>query len=99
MYEIPCDYKNARAIHYNRWSKHTQVDKLVLDLVAGIENRKVDGFIFNMKVLVLDLFHSFLTDPEQYLSYYRDNNQYDFKKRFKAGDRYVDNPHISYRYF
>ena len=98
MFDTHCDYKNARKINYNRWSEHTHVDKLVNDLVAGIESNKKEGYILNMKVLVMDLYHSHLTDPEQYLSYYRDKNHYDFKKRYQAGDKYVLNPHISYDY-
>ena len=98
MFDTHCDYKNARKINYNRWSDHKQVDELVSELVAGIESNKKEGYILNMKVLVMDLYHSHLTDPEQYLSYYRDKNHYDFKKRYKAGDRYVVNPHISYDY-
>ena len=97
--EIHCDYKNARTINYNRWSEHKQVDKLIQDLVAGIESNKQLGYIKNMKVLVMDLYHSHLTDPEQYLSYYRDKNHYDFQKRHKKGDRSVANPYISYDYF
>ena len=99
MHEIYCEYRNARTVHYNRWSEYTEVHELVLELVNVIESNKQSGYISNMKVLLLDLFHSFLTDPTQYVSYYRDKNHYDFKKRFKAGDRYVDNPHISYDYF
>ncbi|MEI8280495.1 MAG: hypothetical protein WCG87_12080 [Bacteroidota bacterium] len=86
MFDTHCDYKNARKINYNRWSDHKQVDELVSELVAGIESNKKEGYILNMKVLVMDLYHSHLTDPEQYLSYYRDKNHYDFKKRYKAGD-------------
>lgn len=99
MYETYCEYRNARTVHYNRWSTHTQVDGLVQELVAGIESRKKSDYTLNMKVLVLDLFHSYLTDPTQFISYYRDKNHYDFKKRFRDGDRYVDNPLISYDYF
>lgn len=98
MYDIQCDYKNSRNINYNRWSKHNKVELLIKDLVAGIESRKKSGYITNMKVLVLDLYHSYLTDPEQFIAYYRDKNHYDFKKRHKAEDRYVTNPHISYEY-
>lgn len=98
MHETYCEYRNARTIEYNRWSEHAAVNELAQELVADIKSRKRDGYIFNMKVLLLDLFHSFLTDPTQYVSYYRDNNHYDFKKRYQDGDRYVDNPHITRDY-
>jgi hypothetical protein len=65
------DYDNYRWINCNRWSTSKEVDALVEHLVQGITSRKVGGYRINMKALVLDLYQSFLCDPEQYLAYSR----------------------------
>jgi hypothetical protein len=97
MYEIYSDYRNSRKVNYNRWSKHAAVDALVSELVSGIENRKKAIYFNNMKVLILDLYHSFLTDPEQYISYHRRSNHYvGIRDKYANGDKYTDNPHISF---
>ena len=97
MYEICSDYKNSRWVNYNRWSDCQEVLDLVAELTADVENRKKSLYDKNMMVLVLDLFQSFLTDPEQYVIYFRGSNHYDFmRERYLAGDRYADNPHISF---
>lgn len=93
------EYKNARMFDFNRWSEYREVNLLAEVLSQGIPSRKLSDYVVNMKVILLDLYHSHLTDPTQYVAYFRNNNHYTFKKRFKDGDRSVDNPLITYDYF
>lgn len=90
------EYDNARAVDYNRWSEHPQVDKLVLELVAGIENRKIKGYILNMKIVVMNLYYTYLADPTRYVSYYRGKPHYNIKNRRKHNDW---NPILTRQYF
>lgn len=70
------EYDNYRWINCNRWSVAKEVKALVNHLVRGIGSRKVGGYRINMTALVLDLYHSYLCDPEQYLAYSRDKTNY-----------------------
>jgi len=90
------EYDNAKAVDYNRWSEHPQVDKLVLELVAGIKSRKKDGYIRNMKIVVMNLYYSYTADPTRYVSYYRDKNHFSPNNRRKHKDW---NPILRSQYF
>lgn len=92
------EYSNSRFINYNRWSTRKEVDALVSKLVANIGSRKKAGYKCALKVLLLDLYQSYVVDPEQYVGYFRDMSHYHF--RIKAGDddRYIINPHITYKF-
>ncbi|QWV94877.1 hypothetical protein KP004_06785 [Geomonas oryzisoli] len=70
------EFDNYRWIDCNRWSKANEVSALVEELVEGIPSRKTHGYRMSMKVLILDLYQSFLCDPEQYLAYSRDKGHY-----------------------
>lgn len=89
------DYDNYRWINCNRWSTAKEVDALVENLVQGISSRKVGGYRINMKALVLDLYQSFLCDPEQYLAYSRREVSY-----LGAGNDhpYIKNHNVTYQY-
>ena len=106
MYVINEKYRNSRKVDYNRWSDAVQVDKLVDVLVAGMKAelgiKKYDGYRFNMKTLLMELYHSYLTDREQFIAFYRRMVQYDFKLKIaddETENRYNKNPHITYVYF
>lgn len=92
------EYNNSRVINYNRWSNAREVDALVNVLSANIKSRKKSGYKNALKVLLLDLYQSYITDPEQYIGYYRDPSHYLFKVTVGTDDRYVVNPHVTYDY-
>lgn len=95
---IPNDseYNNSRVINYNRWSDCKEVDALVAVLLVNIKSRKKSGYKNALKVLLLDLYQSYVTDTEQYIGYFRDMDHYHFKSKVGDGDRYIINPHIAY---
>jgi hypothetical protein len=96
MYQIYSDYANFRWINYNRWSESQEVDELVAHLLKGIEGRKVSGYRINMKIIVLDLYQSFLADPEQWIAYHRGKDHY---LKAGKGNKYINNPHVTHAYF
>ncbi|NVN90942.1 MAG: hypothetical protein HXX11_10100 [Desulfuromonadales bacterium] len=106
MYEIYSAYRNSRIVNHNRWSIAKEVNKLVDILVAGMQSelsiKKSSGYKYNMKTLIMELYHSHLTDKDQYIAYFRTKNKYDFKIGLIKGiseNRYNKNPHISYTFF
>ncbi len=96
MHQIYSDYDNYRWIDFNRWSKSKEVNDLVSHLLIGLESRKLSGYRNNMKVAIMDLYQSFLTDCEQYIAYHRGKDHY---LDAGSGNLYINNPHISYTYF
>lgn len=98
-YQIYSKYRNSRLVNYNRWSEASEVRKLADFLVTGINSRKLSGYKMNMRVLLMDLYHSYLTDKEQYIAYFMARYRYNFKTNFAKGiteNRYIKNPHIAY---
>lgn len=89
------EYDNFRWINLNRWNKAKEVEALVDHLLEGCGSRKGRGYRVNMTALVLDLYQSYLCDPEQYIAYSRVGKSYQ-----DAGEDhpYVKNPKISYDY-
>lgn len=93
MNQIYSDYDNYRWIDFNRWSNSREVNDLVTHLLAGLEVRELSGYRINMKVVVMDLYQSYLADSEQYLAYHRGKVHY---ANAGSGNHYINNPHISY---
>lgn len=92
------EYSNSRFINYNRWSTFREVDALVTMLIVNIVSRKKAGYKCALKVLLLDLYQSYIVDPEQYVGYFRDMAHYHFKIKGGTENRYIINPHITYDY-
>lgn len=114
MYVINEKYRNSRKVDYNRWSDAAEVNRLVDDLIAGMKAelgiKKYDGYRFNMKTLLMELYHSHLTDREQFLAFHRATDHYHFKVKLSdkgkkvavkkiTVSRYIKNPHITHTYF
>lgn len=99
-YKINAKYQNSRPVNYNRWSEHKEVIALVNEIMSGFSgSQKISGYQSNMRVLVLDLFESCVTDPQQYIGCHRGNDHFKFKLKGKNTDRYVKNPLITAAYF
>lgn len=106
MYVINEKYRNSRKVDYNRWSDAAEVKSLVDVLIAGMKAelgiKKYDAYRFNMKTLLMELYHSHLTDREQFIAYHRSMPHYNFKVYLdgkNVGNRYIKNPHITYMCF
>lgn len=116
MYVINERYRNSRQVDYNRWSDAAEVERLVDVLIAGMKADKgivkVDGYKYNMKTLLMELYHSYLTDREQFIAFNMGHDHYDFRIKLPvikdgiitfAGknieNRYLKNPHITHTYF
>lgn len=93
------DYSNSRYVEYNRGSEYSEVSCLVKYLVEDMGKKTSSGYRNNMKVIILDLYHCYLSDREQYIGYHRGNNHYKFKLKVGKEDRYIKNPHISRDHF
>lgn len=93
------DYKNSKYIEYSRWSDHKNVNSMVAFLVSGMQKKKSDGYVMNMKVIMMDLYDSWLSDPEQFVAYHRRCDHYHFRPKVGQEDRYMKNPHITWRCF
>ena len=89
------EFDNYRWINCNRWSKAKEVDALVRFLVQGLASRKEHGYRIDLMVLVLDIYHSYLCDPEQYLAYGRGKFNY-----IGTGSMhpYIKNHNVTYDY-
>ena len=99
-YKIHPDYRNSRAVNYNRWSCNKEVSDLVTEIMSNFPaNREIGGYNKNMMVLVLDLYESLYYDPEQKLGYYRNHNHYDFKITIADSNKLTENPHITATFF
>jgi hypothetical protein len=60
-YTVNPEYQNYRYVNYNRWSECPEVIALVEELMSNFPtNRKIKGYKDNMRVLVLDLFESYI---------------------------------------
>ena len=93
-------------VNFNRWSLSAEIKALVGAFVAEMKVdlaiKKVDGYKANMKVLLMELYHSYLTDPAQYIAYPRSPEQYNFKVKLAAGgkgNRYQRNFNVTHTYF
>lgn len=94
MSRINPEYANSQIIDYNRWSDHPEVDRLVAHLLENYPSRKRYDFAANMKVVLLNLYQSYLASPERYVAYHRGASHYtDLKSDVE--NRYHKNPHIS----
>lgn len=94
MSKINPEYANSQIIDYNRWSNHPEVDRLVTHLLKNYPSRKRYDFAANMKVVLLNLYQSYLISPERYVAYHRGAVHYtDLKADVES--RYHKNPHIS----
>lgn len=101
-YQIYSKYRNSRLVNFNRWSEAAEVKKLTDFLVTKIGRRKLSGYKINMRMLLMDLYHSYMTDKDQYVAYFMAKYRYTFKPNAAKGvteNRYNRNPHISYDYF
>jgi hypothetical protein len=98
MYKINSEYSNSRHINYNRWSKNKEVDALVGHLLVTYNGRKKASYVINMKVLVLELYQSYLSDKDQYIGFHRGKDHYKFKDDL-GDERYTVNPHIAWESF
>jgi hypothetical protein len=106
MYVINEKFRNSRKVDYNRWSDAAEVIGLVDVLVAGMKAelgiKKLDGYRLNMRTLLMELYHSNLTDKEQYIAFHRTKEHYKFKVTLAGKNiehRYNKNPHITYTCF
>lgn len=94
MSKINPEYANSQIIDYNRWSDHPEVDRLVTYLLKNYQSRKRYDFAANMKVVLLNLYQSYLISSERYVAYHRGAVHYtDLKADVES--RYHKNPHIS----
>lgn len=94
MSKINPKYVNSQIIDYNRWSDHPEVDRLVTRLLENKKSRKKSDFSANMKVVLLNLYQSYLNSPERYVAYHRGAPHYTNLKA-DVESRYHKNPHIS----
>jgi hypothetical protein len=99
-------FRNSRLVNYNRWSEAKVVTKLAEQLVIEMKQAglavKIHGYVLNMKTLLVDLYHSYMTDKDQYVAYSGTTAAFNFKPSLakdKGDDRYNGNPHISFRCF
>jgi len=81
MTNIPNPLLNSRLFDPYRWSTHAEVknacDALRNDI--GLNDKRYEPYV---KMLLLDLYFSWRSDPTQYVSYSRDKNQYGENSRY-----------------
>jgi len=93
------EYENSRPFDYNRWSTYQEVNNLVNALVADMAKRQAGRYRLNMKVIVLDLYHSYLADPEQYIGFHRGSDYFKFTVEATKRKCHGKNPHITQEAF
>ena len=77
-------YLNARPLDVHTWSDHPEVNAFVNDiysLLSSIQgNERINKKL--LKVVLLDLYVAWCTDPELMIMFSRDNNAYKAKSRY-----------------
>ncbi len=78
------EYENARTLNLQQWSDRPQVDAAIDSIY---ENYRADGFVVRdrnqrtcLKVIVLNLYACYTSDPTRYIRYSRSNRSW--KKRY-----------------
>lgn len=97
--EEPTAYQNSRPLDVHRWSDYPEVNEAVKQILeefkatgaGGTSPRSSwDKLKKHLKVLVIDLYHNHLNNPDGYIGYSRNRNSYTVAGRY-------DKLHINYR--
>ena len=77
-------YLNARPLDVHTWSDHPEVNVFVNDIYSQLSSIKGNERINKklLKVVLLDLYLAWCTDPELMIMFSRDNNAYKAKSRY-----------------
>jgi hypothetical protein len=80
------DLENSRPLDVHRWSDHPEVNALVDELYDDLFKSKGKGEIKkkHLKVVLLDLYVSWATDPDSSVRISRNVNDYKAKSRYNA---------------
>ena len=77
-------YLNARPLDVHTWSDHLEVNAFVNDIYSQLTsiqgNERINKKL--LKVVLLDLYVAWCTDPELMIMFSRDNNAYKAKSRY-----------------
>ncbi|MDA7461525.1 hypothetical protein N8914_05910 [Planktomarina temperata] len=77
-------YLNARPLDVHTWSDHPEVNAFVNDIYSQLSsiqgNERINKKL--LKVVLLDLYVAWCTDPELMIMFSRDNNVYKAKSRY-----------------
>ena len=77
-------YLNARPLDVHTWSDHPEVNVFVNEIYSHLSSIKGNQRINKklLKVVLLDLYVAWCTDPELMIMFSRDNNAYKAKSRY-----------------
>ena len=77
-------YLNARPLDVHTWSDHPEVNVFVNEIYSQLSSIKGNERINKklLKVVLLDLYVAWCTDPELMIMFSRDNNAYKAKSRY-----------------
>ena len=77
-------YLNARPLDVHTWSDHPEVNVFVDEIYSHLSSIKGNQRINKklLKVVLLDLYIAWCTDPELMIMFSRDNNSYRAKSRY-----------------
>jgi hypothetical protein len=83
----PPDYKNSRPFDVHRWSEHPQLrgltDDIFQELVSAIPQRAdYNDHRKHLRVLLLDLYHRYLEDPDGWIGLSLNRNNYSGPRRY-----------------
>ena len=77
-------YINVRPLDFHKWSDHPELNVFVNDIYAQLSsisgNERINKKL--LKVVLLDLYVAWCTDPELMIMFSRDNNAYKAKSRY-----------------
>ena len=77
-------YLNARPLDVHTWSDHPEVNVFVNEIYSQLSsiqgNERINKKL--LKVVLLDLYVAWCTDPELIIMFSRDNNAYKAKSRY-----------------
>lgn len=85
--EVPqSDYGNSRPFDVHRWSEYPEVKAAVTQVAEEIAKAKGKGLTrkqkTHLRVVILDLYANYLTDPEKFIGYSRDRSKYSAPSRY-----------------
>ena len=77
-------FLNARPLDVHTWSDHPEVNVFVDEIYSHLSSIKGNQRINKklLKVVLLDLYVAWCTDPELMIMFSRDNNSYRAKSRY-----------------
>ena len=76
------EYQNCELLDVHRWSEYPEVLAVRKEILAELGFKGTKKEINHVTVVLLNLYHAYCLDPEKWVMYSRDRNEYDEGTRY-----------------